>query len=147
MPPECSAKKGQGTLPSHRRRWFEVLLLFVLAVAILSPRLFALDRFVTVDEPRWLVRSANMYLAISRGDWVQTYLREHPGVITMWAGTAGLLWRFPGYSRVATDWVDEAGYEAVLAENGLEFEEDIIDIVTALFIARYAEYRKIPADL
>ena len=123
-----NATDGQETPSSPlRRRWLEAILLFALLVAVLGPRLLALDRFMTADEQRWLARSANMYLAISQGDWAGTYQREHPGVITMWAGTAGLLSRFPSYSRVATDWVDETTYPDVVTANG----HTVIELLTA----------------
>jgi hypothetical protein len=60
-----------------------------------------LDRYVTVDEPLWLARSANFYQALWNQDWEGTYLVGHPGVTITWAGTAGFLWEFPGYVKLA----------------------------------------------
>ena len=77
------------------------ILLALVFLALWLPRGLALDRFVTVDEPKWLVRSANFYQAIARGDFGGTFQREHPGVTITWAGMAGLLWRFPGYFKIA----------------------------------------------
>jgi hypothetical protein len=77
------------------------LLLIVLFLAAWTPRLLSLDRFVTADERRWLARSANFYLALTQGDFAQTFQREHPGVTIMWLGTAGFLQRFPGYPQEA----------------------------------------------
>jgi hypothetical protein len=103
------------------------MLLPVLAAAILAPRIFALDRFVTVDEPRWLARSANFYLAIIQGDFADTYQRAHPGVTTMWLGTAGLLWRFPAYGSSGTGQVDVGEYERILEANG----HTLVELLTA----------------
>lgn len=75
------------------------LFLFLLALLFLAPRLPELNRFVTDDERKWLVRSGNFYQAISAGEWANTFQREHPGVMVMWAGTAGFLWRDPAYAR------------------------------------------------
>jgi hypothetical protein len=79
-----------------------LLLAFVL-LALWLPRGLALDRFVTVDEPKWLMRSANFYNALARGNLKDTFQREHPGVMITWAGTAGFLWRFPGYYKIAPE--------------------------------------------
>jgi len=76
-------------------------LLALVFLALWLPRGLALDRFVTVDEPKWLTRSANFYQAIARGDFQGTFQREHPGVSITWAGMAGFLWRFPGYFKIA----------------------------------------------
>ncbi|HYN88639.1 MAG TPA: glycosyltransferase family 39 protein, partial [Ardenticatenaceae bacterium] len=96
------------------------LLLVVLAAAIWLPRGLALDRFVTTDEPRWLVRSANFYQALAHGDFVHTFQRHHPGVVTMWLGMGGYLWRFPGYAseaqrRYGSEYDKDLEYERFLA--------------------------------
>jgi len=64
------------------------------------PRGLALDVFVTPDEPRWLTRSANFYQALSTGNFAQTYQREHPGVMVMWAGTLAFITHFPDYPHL-----------------------------------------------
>ena len=66
-----------------------VVALFLLLVALALPRGLALDRLVTPDEVTWLTASSNFYLALSHGDFAHTYQLEHPGVTTLWAGTAG----------------------------------------------------------
>ncbi|MEZ4556809.1 MAG: glycosyltransferase family 39 protein [Caldilineaceae bacterium] len=76
------------------RTWLILALLFVAAWL---PRVVALDAFVTIDERKWLARSANFYEAVSHGDWADTFQREHPGVTVMWAGTLGFLQKFPDY--------------------------------------------------
>jgi len=77
------------------------LLLIGLFFAAWLPRVVALETFVTIDERKWLARSANFYQALSQGDWAATFQREHPGVTVMWAGLLGLLQRFPTYAQVA----------------------------------------------
>ena len=49
-----------------KRRLQTPLLLLLLFLAVWTPRVLALDAFVTPDEPLWLYRSANFYQAISR---------------------------------------------------------------------------------
>ena len=92
-------------------RW-GALLLLVLAIAL--PRLKALDRLVTPDEPLWLNRSANFYSALSRGDWGGTFQKEHPGVTVMWAGTLGFIARFPQYLSSGLGQADPDTFHAYL---------------------------------
>jgi hypothetical protein len=84
-----------------RSAWQAIFAFTLLALAIWLPRGLALDRYVTVDEPKWLARSGNFYLALAQGDLAGTFTREHPGVTITWAGTAGYLWRYPAYIREA----------------------------------------------
>jgi hypothetical protein len=87
--------------PTPTKRWLQALLRTLLALALLLPRLLDLSRYVTVDEPLWLIRSANFYQALAAGDWQDTFQREHPGVTILWAGTLGFLLRFPEYAHLA----------------------------------------------
>jgi hypothetical protein len=77
------------------------VILLALFLAAWLPRTIGLDRFVTVDERKWLTRAANFYQALSQGEWSQTFQREHPGVTVMWAGTAALLQHYPAYAQEA----------------------------------------------
>lgn len=77
------------------------LILLALFMAAWLPRAVALEHTVTVDERKWLARSANFYQAVSHGDWANTFQREHPGVTVMWAGTLALLWQYPAYPAEA----------------------------------------------
>ena len=54
------------------------------------------DQYVTVDESKWLVRSANFYQALHSGS--DTFQHGHPGVTIMWSA-AGYLLRFLNTSR------------------------------------------------
>ena len=82
-----------------KRRLRTPLLLLLLFLAVWTPRVLALDAFVTPDEPLWLYRSANFYQAISQGDFAHTIQKEHPGVTVTWAGALGFLQRLPGYAQ------------------------------------------------
>lgn len=75
-------------------------MLVVILACYLTPRLTDLNREVTADEPLWLGRSANFYEALAHGDFSNTYQAAHPGVTTMWAGTAGFITVFRDYPAV-----------------------------------------------
>src|SRR3954452_1387165 len=69
-------------------RW---LALGALFLAALVPRGFQAT-FMTVDEiDAWFPRAHDFLLALARGDFAATNLIGHPGVTTMWLGTAGIL--------------------------------------------------------
>ena len=78
------------------QRAFVVILLLV---AVLLPRVVALDRLVTPDETRWLTRSGNFYYALTHRDFAETYQIEHPGVVVMWAGMFAFIRQYPLYSE------------------------------------------------
>jgi len=98
----------------------EVLTLVLLAVAIVGPRIVALDRFVTADEPNWARRSANFWRALNQGEHAHTYQSEHPGVTIMWADAAGRLWRFPEYGTLGTSQASIGEYVRTLDDRGRE---------------------------
>ncbi len=75
----------------------EIIALVAIILAVLLPRAFKLDQFVTPDEETWLMRSANFYMALAQRDFAHTYQKEHPGVTIMWAGTAAFLREYPEY--------------------------------------------------
>jgi dolichyl-phosphate-mannose--protein O-mannosyl transferase len=91
----------------------KTVVVVLLLVAILLPRMVALDRLVTPDETRWLTRSANFYYALTHGNFSDTYQMEHPGVVVMWAGMLAYVQKYPTYSEQATrqlNWLqDEIG--------------------------------------
>jgi hypothetical protein len=81
----------------------------VVLIALWLPRGLGLDRFVTVDEPKWLMRSANFYHALSQRQFKYTFQREHPGVTITWAGTAGFFWRFRNYVDIRPGQIERPG--------------------------------------
>jgi len=77
---------------AHGARWFAFLGSLALALAALLPRVLNLGRFITVDEANfWIKRSAAFLEALSTGDLAATAVTVHPGVTTMWLGSAGIL--------------------------------------------------------
>jgi hypothetical protein len=79
-----------------RDKYVHLVLFLALLFAIWIPRAFALDHFVTADERRWVERSGKFLIALANQDFATTYQKEHPGVITMWAGAVGYLVALPG---------------------------------------------------
>ncbi len=75
----------------RRRTLYIAVALFLLAFI---PRVLALDAFLTPDERRWTERSAGFGRALVEGEWAGTLQKGHPGVTTMWTGTAGLLAKY-----------------------------------------------------
>lgn len=80
-----------------RKSRIGILIFAAVALSLWLPRGLALNRFVTPDEPKWLARSANFFLALAQRDFAHTYQREHPGVTVMWAGAAGFLVKYSAY--------------------------------------------------
>jgi hypothetical protein len=84
--------------------WLAGLLIFLLA---LIPRLHAAWLgFVTPDEPSWVYRSVRFLQAIDARHWADTMQTGHPGAITMWIGSLGILWERWRDPRGATDLID-----------------------------------------
>ena len=111
--------------PSSNRLHFISFLIIV--VALWLPRGLALDRFVTIDENRWLTRAANFQRALVYGEYTHTYQHGHPGVTIMWLGAAGYLWRYPDYAANAPG---EFGWENSEFEHYLRTQEhDALDLL------------------
>lgn len=108
------------TIPHAFRRWQRLLALLFLLAALLLPRIFALDHFVTIDEKRWLTRSANFYHALVQGFYENTFQQGHPGVMTMWSGLVGYTLIFPDYPTVTPGQFDSKDdeLEAFVATQG-----------------------------
>lgn len=78
---------------SSAARWEPLALLLIGLVAAL-PRVIDLGGFVTVDEANfWLQRSERFLQALQSGDYYTMPITGHPGVATMWLGSAGVLLR------------------------------------------------------
>ncbi|HRW10220.1 MAG TPA: phospholipid carrier-dependent glycosyltransferase, partial [Caldilineaceae bacterium] len=107
----------------------QLITLVVIIAALWLPRGLALDRFVTIDENRWLTRSANFHRALVHGEYAHTYQHGHPGVTIMWLGTLGYLWRYPDYAKNAPG---EFGWENSEFETYLRAQEhDALDLLEA----------------
>lgn len=101
-----------------------VILLLVL---ILPSWVINIARVINVDEPRWIVRGANFYYAVTHGDFENTIYEYHPGVTNMWIiGTAMHLY-FPEYRGFGDGYFDplKTKFEEFMREHG----KQVIDLV------------------
>ncbi len=71
----------------------DTLIGLVICTGMWASRATASNAFVTWDEPAWVYRSIKFLSALSRGDWADTFLTGHPGVVTMWSGVLSLTWQ------------------------------------------------------
>jgi 4-amino-4-deoxy-L-arabinose transferase-like glycosyltransferase len=63
-----------------------------IGLAALLPRVLDLGRWLSGDEASfWLHRADTFLRAIRTGDFAATAITTHPGVTTMWLGSAGLV--------------------------------------------------------
>jgi len=85
-----------------RRGVFALVLIALLAV----PRLGAIDRFATIDEPYWLTAGADFYYALGQREFAKTVYDYHPAVTTMWILTAAMLVYFPQYRGFGQGYFD-----------------------------------------
>jgi 4-amino-4-deoxy-L-arabinose transferase-like glycosyltransferase len=78
------------------------LLLALILLASLAIRVASLRSFLTIDERLWAQRSQGFARAAA-GDLAATYQSQHPGVVTMWLGTASIeLGMTPGEDELAS---------------------------------------------
>ncbi|KAB8139920.1 glycosyltransferase family 39 protein [Chloroflexia bacterium SDU3-3] len=79
-------------IPWLREDVAALLLRLVVLITALLPRIIQLGMFVTVDEAdHWIERSTTFLAALRSGDLAATAITSHPGVITMWLGSAGIV--------------------------------------------------------
>jgi 4-amino-4-deoxy-L-arabinose transferase-like glycosyltransferase len=100
---------GNWKLDSRRLIAAKLLTPAVIVLAALLPRLVALGRYVTPDEPIWVYRSLGFREALLSADWPNTIQSGHPGVITTWLGAIGVqlqLWLQPE-SRSHLEWINK----------------------------------------
>jgi 4-amino-4-deoxy-L-arabinose transferase-like glycosyltransferase len=73
----------------HGRR----VLAAVVFVVSLALRVIPVDRPLDMDEALWVRRGGVFFSALLRGDPAETYVRPHPGVLSMWVlGAADTAW-------------------------------------------------------
>jgi 4-amino-4-deoxy-L-arabinose transferase-like glycosyltransferase len=64
----------------------EATVVVLVLLLSLASRLTSLSAFRVADEMRWMCRIIGFRDALARGDWANTYLIGHPGVVTTWLG-------------------------------------------------------------
>lgn len=97
-------------------------LALLLLVVILPSWLIENDQVINVDEPRWIIRGANFYYAVTHGEFEKTIFEYHPGVTNMWiVGTAMHIY-FPEYRGFGQGYFDplKMKFEQFMREQGKE---------------------------
>jgi len=93
------------TAPRQRVVAWVPLSYALVALMALLPRELDLGAYLNIDEAMfWMKRSALFLDSLRAGDYAATAISTHPGVTTMWLGSAGLLLRDILFdSRLVTD--------------------------------------------
>jgi 4-amino-4-deoxy-L-arabinose transferase-like glycosyltransferase len=87
------ATAARATTLTRSIPWVLISYLAIGLVALL-PRVLNLGVFLVGDEANfWLRRSDTFLRAIQSGDWAATAISTHPGITTMWLGSAGIVLR------------------------------------------------------
>ena len=105
---------------------YTLVVLALLCLAAWAPRVLHLDAFVTIDERRWLTRSANFYTAITHGDLGNTAQTDHPGVTVMWAGVLGFIKEYPQYAQEDPGQLDFDDFESWISEHTEHRQLDLL---------------------
>lgn len=84
------------------RLWFALLLL----ACTVPLWVINIDRVINIDEPRWVIRGANYYYAITHRDFANTLYEYHPGVTNMWIVATALHFYFPEYRGLGQGYFD-----------------------------------------
>jgi 4-amino-4-deoxy-L-arabinose transferase-like glycosyltransferase len=89
-----------------KSRLAQVIFIIVLGALLVIPRVIAIDRFATVDEPYWLTAGSDFYYALGQRAFANTVYDYHPAVTTMWIITIGMLIYFPQYRGFGQGYFD-----------------------------------------
>lgn len=84
----------------------QIIFILVLTGLVAVPRVVAIDRFATVDEPYWLTAGSDFYYALGQHAFANTVYDYHPAVTTMWIIAAGMLFYFPQYRGFGQGYFD-----------------------------------------
>lgn len=106
-----------------KNRSFQIIgLALLLLVVILPSWLIENDRVINVDEPRWIIRGANFYYAVTHGEFEKTIFEYHPGVTNMWIVGAAMHIYFPEYRGFGQGYFDplKMKFEEFMREHGKE---------------------------
>ena len=107
-------------------------LALLLLVVTLPSWLIENDRVINVDEPRWIIRGANFYYAVTHSEFEKTIFEYHPGVTNMWIIGTAMHFYFPEYRGLGQGYFDplKLKFEEFMREQDKE----------ALDVARVSRY-------
>ncbi len=103
-------------------KWGRLVIVLCLLVLIVPSHVVGIDKFITYDEPWWIISGANYYYALTHRDFANTIYDYHPAVTTTWMVTAGMLSYFPEYRGFGQGYFDvrKPQFEAFMREHGKE---------------------------
>ncbi len=117
--------------------------LIILLLALVIPSwVINIARVINVDEPRWVIRGANYYYALTHKDFENTLYEYHPGVTNMWIVATALHFYFPEYRGMGQGYFDplKPKFEEFMRKNGKEAIELVRDsrLIQAAVLAALA---------
>jgi 4-amino-4-deoxy-L-arabinose transferase-like glycosyltransferase len=65
----------------------KIMIVILLALAVLLPRIFDLDAFMTADEKRWIAGTAGFTRKLALLQWDKLLQWPHPGITVHWLGS------------------------------------------------------------
>ncbi len=89
-----------------KSRLVQIIFILILGALLVIPRVIAIDRFATVDEPYWLTAGSYFYFALGQRAFANTVYDYHPAVTTMWIIALGMLIYFPQYRGFGQGYFD-----------------------------------------
>jgi 4-amino-4-deoxy-L-arabinose transferase-like glycosyltransferase len=89
-----------------KSRLVQIIFILILGALLVIPRVIAIDRFATVDEPYWLTAGSDFYFALGQRAFANTVYDYHPAVTTMWIIALGMLIYFPQYRGFGQGYFD-----------------------------------------
>jgi 4-amino-4-deoxy-L-arabinose transferase-like glycosyltransferase len=95
-----------GIIAFVKSRLLQIIFILVLGALLVLPRVIAIDRFATVDEPYWLTAGSDFYYALGQRAFANTVYDYHPAVTTMWIIAIGMLIYFPQYRGFGQGYFD-----------------------------------------
>ena len=111
------------------RRWKVSTHILIFIVALL-PRVMGLDAFMSPDEGHWVTRSMLFLRALLEGNPSGTILETgHPGITTVWAGTAGLVFKYLVGALVTRTSPSRAALQQLLNPVPLYWQVGVDDLV------------------
>src|SRR5512143_4036598 len=103
-----------------QNKWGKLVIIICLLVLIFPSHVIGIDKFITYDEPWWIISGANYYYALTHGDFANTIYDYHPAVTTTWMVTAGMLSYFPEYRGFGQGYFDvrKPQFETFMRDHG-----------------------------
>jgi len=97
----------------------------VLGLIWLLPKLPALGRYVTADEPMYIREAGGFYFAVSHGLWGETNRVIQPGVPVLWLGSAAYQTLFPEFTTTGELWIADLHLVERAKDQGL----NVVDLL------------------